>query len=105
MKKIKPYYKKQIFVCINIREDPDRESCGKKNSEEIHKRLKAYVKENGLKNKVRVSKSSCQDLCALGPVVSIYPDNVTYSRVSLEDLKEIIKKHIDVLKEEESDSK
>jgi len=97
MQEITPYYQKHIIVCLNVREDPSKDSCGTKNSEEIHKRLKDYVKEHGLGRKVRVSKSMCQDLCAHGPIVSVYPDNVVYSKVTLEDVDVIIKKHIDTL--------
>ena len=97
MQEIKPYYQKHLIVCLNIREDPTKDSCGTKNSTAIHQRLKDYVKEKGLGKKVRVSKSMCQDLCAHGPIVSIYPDNIVYSRVTLEDVDKIIKKHIDTL--------
>ena len=92
----KPYYEKHIFVCVNSREVPE-ESCGPKNSAEIHKRLKDYVKEHGLRDKIRVSKSYCMDLCSHGPVVSIYPENVVYKKVTLDDVNEIIKKHVDIL--------
>ena len=93
----KPYYEKQIFVCVNEREPP-KECCMAKQSEEIHRKLKDAVISSGLREKVRVSKSLCQDLCSFGPVVSIYPDNVTYKNVSLDDVDEIVKMHVLVMK-------
>lgn len=93
----KTYYQKQIFVCVNTKELP-KESCGQKGSSEIHQRLKDYVKEKGLSEKIRVSKSYCQDLCSYGPVVSIYPENIVYRKVAPEDIPLIIKNHIDNVK-------
>lgn len=96
MEQHKPFYQKQIFVCVNEKQLPE-DSCGTKGSAEIHKKLKDYVKEHGLKDRIRVSKSLCQDLCSFGPVVSIYPENIVYKRVKLEDIDEIIRRHIDLL--------
>lgn len=90
MQQITPKYDKQIFVCIMNKEH--KESCAPKDAVEIHRRLKAYVKENNIP--VRVSKSYCQGLCSQGPIVSIFPDNIYYKEVSLEDVNDIIKKHL-----------
>lgn len=92
-----PYYKKHIIVCVNEKPLPD-ESCGTKGSFEIHKKLKEYVKDNKLNTIIRVSKSLCQDMCSFGPVVSIYPENIVYRKVTLDDVPEIIRKHVDVMR-------
>lgn len=96
MEQHKPYFKKQIFVCTKQKPGP-KESCHPKDSEEIHKKLKEYVKDKGLQDKIRISKSLCQNLCSHGPVVSIYPENIIYKKVTIDDVGEITKKHIDVL--------
>ena len=39
-----------------------------------------------------VSKSGCQGFCQMGPLVTIMPDNILYTRVKLEDVAEIAEK-------------
>ncbi len=89
MKEIKPHYEKIIFVCTNKR-DNGEVCCADKGSCELHKKMKAYVKEQGLSDTIRVSKSGCQDLCSSGITVSVYPDNKVYGRVTEEDIITIV---------------
>jgi putative hydrolase of the HAD superfamily len=76
-------YLKHLFVCVNKR-DPGVACCSHGGGEAIQERLKAYVKANGLKGKVRISSSGCMDLCARGPNVMVYPDYRWYHGVGLE---------------------
>ncbi len=39
---------------------------------------------------VRVSQSGCQGFCQMGPLVTIEPDNILYTRVRAEDVEEIV---------------
>jgi (2Fe-2S) ferredoxin len=98
MKVSKNPYKKHIFVCTNQRENGEVSCAGA--GEEICESLKAYVKDNHLKGKVRVSRSGCFDFCAQGPNVVVLPDSTWYSRVTLQDLDEIIREHFLPLKKE-----
>ena len=86
MKKSENPFKKIVFVCINRREE-GRECCSEKESEAILKGLKARVKEVGLAGKIRISKSGCHDVCAQGPSVMVFPDNVWYSGVTPDDIE------------------
>ena len=96
MEQHKPYYDKHILVCVMDKSHAGKDSCGPKNAEEIWKKLKYYVMENDLRDKIRVSKTYCLDLCSFGPVVTIYPENIVYKKVQLSDVEEIIKKHIEI---------
>ena len=58
--------------------------------EEFEKRLA----ENGLEKEVKIIKTGCFGLCALGPVVVIYPEGAFYSMVKVEDVEEIVKEHL-----------
>lgn len=46
--------------------------------------------EDGEKDATLVSKSGCQGFCQMGPLVTILPDNILYTRVKPEDVSEII---------------
>ncbi len=82
-------YKKILFVCVNKRE-PNAICCAHRESESIAAALKARVKELGLTREVRVSKSGCQDLCAKGPNVMMFPDAVWYHGVTRDDVERIV---------------
>ena len=41
---------------------------------------------------VYVSKSGCQGFCQMGPLLTIFPDNILYTKVKVEDVTEIAEK-------------
>lgn len=82
-------YQKIVFVCINQRQ-PQETCCAHRQSEAIAAALKERVKALGLARWVRVSKSGCQDLCAKGPNVMVFPDYVWYHGVTLQDVEQIV---------------
>jgi len=43
---------------------------------------------------IRMSVSSCQGMCAMGPNLAIYPEGVIYHRVRDEDLPRIVEQHL-----------
>ena len=50
--------------------------------------------ELGLEEEVKVVQTGCFGLCALGPIVIVYPDGTFYSRVTADDVKEIVSEHL-----------
>jgi len=88
-------YQKHIFVCINQREkNADRPCCGEKKGTKIVAKFKHLIKENKLKATVRAQRTSCFDLCELGPIMVVYPEGVFYGNVHLKDVDEIFESHI-----------
>lgn len=88
-------YVRHIFICTNRRKDDDpKGSCAQKGSEEIRDLFKKELHARGLKTKVRANKAGCLDVCEHGPNVVIYPEGVWYSRVTKDDVSEIIESHI-----------
>ena len=90
MEKAAVPYQKILFVCINKREAGET-CCSHRESEAIARALKARVKALGLAGQIRVSKSGCQDLCARGPNVMVFPDHVWYGGVTRADVERIIR--------------
>lgn len=74
--------------------DDPRGCCSAKRSAEVLDRLKGEVHRRGLKGKVRVNSSGCLDQCALGVSVVVYPEGVWYGHVTVNDVDEIIEKHL-----------
>jgi NADH:ubiquinone oxidoreductase subunit F (NADH-binding)/(2Fe-2S) ferredoxin/NAD-dependent dihydropyrimidine dehydrogenase PreA subunit len=68
--------------------------CSSSNSELIAKNFEEEIKKNGLEKEVIVERTGCFGLCALGPVVIVYPEAAFYSQVKPEDVAEIVSEHL-----------
>ena len=91
-----PGFKKHIFICINERSPDDpRGCCSAKGSKQIQEHFSAEVKKRGLKGVVRANKAGCLDHCANGPSVVVYPEGVWYTVRTIEDVNEIMDRHIE----------
>ena len=89
MRKAAVPYRKIVFVCVNRREAPEA-CCAERGSEALAAALKERIKALKLTRLIRVSKSGCQDVCAQGPSVMVFPDNVWYSGVTSDDVERIV---------------
>lgn len=87
-------YERVILVCVNER-PLESSSCGGRGSVEIAKKIKSIVKERGLSDRIRVTRTLCFGLCEIGPNIAVFPDNVWYNHVKQEDVDDIIKKYVD----------
>ena len=90
-----PRYQRHIFVCTNLRppEDPTG-CCAAKGSEAIRAALKEQIRARKLKPWVRACSSSCLANCADGVTVVVYPEGVWYGGVTLQDVDEIVERHV-----------
>ncbi len=68
--------------------------CTSGKSRVIYKEFKDAVAKAGLSEKVRVVMTGCFGLCALGPVVIVYPEGAFYSQVQPEYVDEIVQNHL-----------
>ena len=68
--------------------------CTSSGSVKIQEAFDTHLAANGIKEEVKIVQTGCFGLCALGPVVIIYPDGTFYSRVTPEDVKEIVEEHL-----------
>ncbi len=68
--------------------------CTSSGSVKIQEAFEENLSANGIKEEVKIVQTGCFGLCALGPVVIVYPDGTFYSRVTPEDVKEIVEEHL-----------
>ncbi|KPU44079.1 NADP-reducing hydrogenase subunit HndC [Oxobacter pfennigii] len=80
-------YRSHIMVCKGT-------GCNSSSSELIAQNFEKELKENGLENEVIVERTGCFGLCALGPVVIVYPEAAFYSQIKPEDVHEIVTEHL-----------
>lgn len=86
---------KHIFVCTSCRlNGVQAGSCITKHSDEIVSEFLEQLEEQELSEEVMVSNTGCFGICSKGPVVVVYPDNVWYGNVTIEDVEEIVEQHV-----------
>lgn len=68
--------------------------CTSSNSKAIQEEFKKQLREFNLDEEIKIVQTGCFGLCALGPVVIVYPDGTFYSRVTPEDVSEIVESHL-----------
>ncbi len=77
----------QILICGGT-------GCTSSGSKTLIEEFENRLAENGLSEEVKVVQTGCFGLCALGPVVIVYPDGTFYSRVQKDDVAEIVTEHL-----------
>lgn len=80
-------YRSQVLVCGGT-------GCTSSGSPSIIERLHEEIKKNGLEEEVQVVRTGCFGLCALGPIMIVYPEGCFYSAVKEEDIPEIVSEHL-----------
>ncbi len=68
--------------------------CTSSNSMKIGDALEQQIAEKGLQDEIQVVRTGCFGLCALGPVMIVYPEGTFYCEVQLEDVPEIVEEHL-----------
>ncbi|ADG81565.1 sucraseferredoxin family protein [Thermincola ferriacetica] len=90
----KPKY--HIFVCTSSRPTGQQKGfCHAKASVELMEAFMEEIEERGLGSEVFVTNTGCLGICEKGPIVIVYPDNVWYGAVTVDDVEEIMEEHIE----------
>jgi len=90
-----PSFQRHVFVCVNERPaDDPRGSCKAKGGVEVRDRLKKELKGRGIAKIVRANNAGCLDQCARGVSVVVYPEQVWYGGVTVDDVPEIVESHL-----------
>ena len=80
-------YRSHVLICGGT-------GCTSSGSAAIEKALVSEIAKNGLTEEVQVVKTGCFGLCALGPIMIVYPEGTFYSMVKEEDIPEIVEEHL-----------
>ena len=68
--------------------------CTSSGSPAIREHLEKELTAHGLADEIKVVQTGCFGLCALGPIMIVYPEGTFYSRVTEEDVTEIVEEHL-----------
>ncbi|MBP3320991.1 MAG: NADH-quinone oxidoreductase subunit NuoF [Clostridia bacterium] len=68
--------------------------CSASGSVTIRETLEKEIANVGLENEVKVVQTGCFGLCELGPIMIVYPEGTFYSRVTVDDVAEVVSEHL-----------
>jgi NADP-reducing hydrogenase subunit HndC len=80
-------YRSHVLVCGGT-------GCTSSGSLKVIDSLKTELKKNDLEDEVQVVETGCHGLCALGPIMMVYPEGTLYTRVKDSDVPEIVTEHL-----------
>ena len=79
-------YRKQVLVCGGT-------GCTSSRSLKVIEQLEQSFKELGIDD-VLIVKTGCFGLCALGPIMIVYPEGAFYSQMTPEHAKTVAERHL-----------
>ena len=80
-------YRSHVLVCGGT-------GCTSSHSAEIIAEFEKEIAKKGLADEIKVIRTGCFGLCALGPIVVVYPEGAFYSQIKVEDVPEIVDEHL-----------
>ena len=80
-------YRSHVLVCGGT-------GCTSSGSAKIIETLESEIAKAGLADEVKVIRTGCFGLCALGPIMIVYPEGSFYSMVQPDDIPEIVSEHL-----------
>ena len=81
------HIRSHIMVCTGT-------GCTSSESPKLITEFEQALKTAGMDQEVRVVKTGCFGLCAMGPIVMVFPEGACYTRVTVDDVHEIVSEHI-----------
>ena len=81
------HIRSHIMVCTGT-------GCTSSDSPKLITAFEEELKLEGMDQEVRVVKTGCFGLCAMGPIVMVFPEGACYTRVTVDDVHEIVAEHI-----------
>jgi (2Fe-2S) ferredoxin len=81
-------YQKHVFVCTSGK------TCKAAGSADTFEFLKSAARDAGIAQQVRVNHGGCMGQCGHGPMVLVYPEDVWYGAVNVENAQRIFTEHL-----------
>lgn len=90
-----PTFQRHVFVCVNERPPSSPKGCClAKGGQEVRDALKKKLAALGIRDVVRANNAGCLDQCEVGVTVVVYPEQVWYGHVTVDDVDELVERHV-----------
>ena len=80
-------FRKNVLICGGT-------GCTSSDSEKLIAKMREELAKVGLDKEINVVRTGCFGLCALGPIMIVYPEGSFYSRVKVDDIPRIVEEHL-----------
>ncbi len=80
-------YRSHILICGGT-------GCTASGSASVISALEEELKKHSLENEIKIIKTGCFGLCAVGPIMIVYPEGCFYSSVTADHIPEIVEEHL-----------
>ncbi|MEG0777948.1 MAG: NADH-quinone oxidoreductase subunit NuoF [Oscillospiraceae bacterium] len=80
-------YKYNVMVCGGT-------GCHSSGSSAIHDKFVEELRSAGIESSVQLITTGCFGLCALGPIVIVYPEGSFYSGLEVDGVSRIVREHL-----------
>ncbi len=80
-------YRSHVMVCGGT-------GCTSSGAPKIIEEFNRQIAKSGINEEVKVIQTGCFGLCALGPIVVVYPEGSFYSMLSPDNVEEIVQEHL-----------
>lgn len=79
-------YKYEVMICSST-------GCKASGSSALFDKFNEVIKQHNLNN-IKVTQTGCFGLCAMGPIVLVYPEATFYTKVKECDVEDIVSQHL-----------
>ncbi|HYA31256.1 MAG TPA: (2Fe-2S) ferredoxin domain-containing protein, partial [Thermodesulfovibrionales bacterium] len=67
--------------------------CVASGSLKIRAAFEEEIRKRGLDEEIKVVMTGCNGYCAEGPVIEVYPDEVFYQNLTVEEVPKLVEEH------------
>jgi (2Fe-2S) ferredoxin len=67
--------------------------CVSSGTSKVRDALKEELKKRNLQEEIKIVLTGCNGYCAEGPVMAVYPDEVFYQKLTVEEIPKLVEEH------------
>jgi NADH:ubiquinone oxidoreductase subunit F (NADH-binding)/(2Fe-2S) ferredoxin/NAD-dependent dihydropyrimidine dehydrogenase PreA subunit len=79
-------YRANLLMCAGT-------GCVASGTPKVKEALKAELEKRGLADEIKIVLTGCNGFCAEGPVMLVYPDEIFYQKLTVEDIPKLVEEH------------
>ena len=79
-------FRANIMLCAGT-------GCVASGTMKVKEALREEIKKRGLEEEIKLVLTGCNGYCAEGPVIAVYPDDIFYQKLTVEDVPKLVEEH------------
>ncbi|MBM3238331.1 NADH-quinone oxidoreductase subunit NuoF [Candidatus Poribacteria bacterium] len=80
-------YRTHLLICAGA-------ACISSGAISVEDKLVEELKKQGLDEEIKVVETGCMGSCGIGPVMIVYPEEVFYQNITVEDILPLVEEHL-----------